>query len=201
MPKQASKTIKRNPRLKTFFWVIGAALGLGALLAVSGFAFAATRESHDAFCASCHTEPESTYYQRSLEAPVDLASFHTGKQARCIDCHSGENVTGRIQAELLGAHNALAYLTHSGVSPAKLTRPIGDTNCLKCHTDIAKDQDFNNHFHIFLSRWQQLDTKAAKCVSCHSSHTTDGQAEIGFLNEARTQVVCDDCHRIAGEGE
>ncbi|MEJ2563466.1 MAG: hypothetical protein P8Z42_12365, partial [Anaerolineales bacterium] len=80
-------------------------LVLGFVLAASGFAFAASKESHDPFCASCHTQPESTFFERSLDVEaVDLASFHTQETTRCIDCHSGPGVLGRMQAEWLGAH-------------------------------------------------------------------------------------------------
>jgi hypothetical protein len=80
------------------------------IFTAGGFSFAATQETHDSFCASCHTHPESTFYQRSVGAQaVDLASAHTLKDVRCIDCHSGVGVVGRIQAEMLGAHNALAF--------------------------------------------------------------------------------------------
>ena len=67
-------------------------VALAVLLVISsaGFTFAATQESHDSFCGSCHTQPESTYLQRSTAPqPVDLASHHTLQKTRCIDCHSG----------------------------------------------------------------------------------------------------------------
>ncbi len=53
-------------RRVSLFTVLGGLAALGIILAGSGFAFAASQESHDAFCASCHTQPESTYYQRSV---------------------------------------------------------------------------------------------------------------------------------------
>ncbi len=125
MPKSRyARKQKRRKFILTPIMKVGiAALGVAILLTASGFTFAATRETHDSFCASCHTQPESTFYQRSVDPqPVDLASAHTPKNTRCIDCHSGVGVFGRVQAELLGAHNALAYYTHTAVQPAKLTR-------------------------------------------------------------------------------
>ena len=201
MPVQKKKNVKKpNARLRWVITIGGTALALGIILAISGFAFAATKESHDSFCASCHTQPESTFYQRSLAAPVDLASAHTADKTRCIDCHSGEGTTSRIKAELLGAHNALAYLTHTAVQPAPLTKPIADENCLKCHAQVMTQQDMNNHFHVFLPRWQQIDPNAAGCVSCHEGHATDGRADLAYLNEARTRAVCEACHQATGEG-
>ena len=199
MPRQGKKPQKRS-RFPLFPALGGAAL-LVILLTAGGYGFAATQESHDAFCASCHTQPESTFYQRSLDSqPVDLASFHKTKQVRCIDCHSGEGVTGRIQAETLGARNAVAWYTGTAIQPAKLTFPIGDGNCLKCHADVTATRDINNHFHYFLARWQSVDPNAGHCVSCHSGHATDANA-VQFLNQEQTTAVCEACHNAIGGGE
>jgi hypothetical protein len=177
-------------------------LGVAILFTAGGFSFAATQERHDSFCASCHTQPESTFYQRSLAAgPVDMASAHNPDKTRCIDCHSAPGVFGRIQAELLGAHNALAYFTHTDVQPAKLTHPIEDGNCLKCHQEVLTPAniDINNHFHAFLPRWQAVDANAARCVSCHNGHITGGDTQLMFLNDATTQSVCEACHSALRE--
>lgn len=199
MPPTRKPSRKRNRSFVYLLRGAAALLVVGLVMAGSGFGFAASREAHDPFCASCHTQPESTYFDRSTHPPVDLASAHTKESTRCIDCHSGQGLTGRLQAELLGAHNALAYLTRTAIQPAPLTRPIADASCLKCHADITGRQDFNNHFHNFLPRWQAVDPGAATCVSCHSGHTTDGRADLAYLNEGRTRAVCDACHRVAGE--
>jgi nitrate/TMAO reductase-like tetraheme cytochrome c subunit len=195
---------QKDRRLKTSPILIAllAAFGLAVILPASGFAFAATQETHDSFCSSCHTQPESTFFQRSVDTqPVDLASAHKADNTRCIDCHSGKGVTGRIRAELLGAHNALAFYTRTAVQPAKLTRPIGDDSCLKCHQNVTTQRGRNNHFHGFLARWQAADPNAGTCVSCHGGHTTDGSAQPRFMNDANTRLVCDSCHRVLREGE
>jgi len=207
MTKTSQKPTKNQKPARAFRFlpILLALLALGVLFTAGGFTFAATQEQRDSFCASCHTQPESTFYQRSTAAqPTDLASFHTAKDTRCIDCHSGPNVTGRIGAELLGAHNALAWYTHTAVQPAKLTTPIGDANCLKCHQDLvqatAGRETMNNHFHAFLSRWQGVDPNAGTCVSCHGGHTTDADVQV-FLNRARTEAVCQACHNALGGGD
>jgi predicted CXXCH cytochrome family protein len=69
-------------------------------------------------------------------------------------------------------------------------------NCLKCHSNILQQQDMNNHFHIFLSRWQAIDKSAASCVSCHQSHATNGEAQLGFLNRTTTTNLCQACHSV-----
>jgi predicted CXXCH cytochrome family protein len=188
----------RRPR-----WILPfllSVLGVFILAGITGFT--ATRfENRDAFCASCHTEPETAYYQREASAPpVDLASFHFGKQTRCIDCHSGIGPIGRATALALGARDLTAFISQHYAQPAPLTRPISDANCLKCHSDVTQRQDFNNHFHVFLSQWQSQDPTAATCASCHQAHVTTGSADIGYLNQDVTQQVCQRCHAFAGRG-
>ena len=175
---------------------------VGVLLTAGGFTYAANQESHDSFCASCHTQPESTFLERSTaSAAVDLASLHTVKDVRCIDCHSGSGVSGRVSAELLGAHNAFLWYTKQAVQPAKLTQPVGDVNCVKCHSTLAaQNPTQNNHFHVFLARWQGVDPNAAGCTTCHGGHSTNGTASNRFMDVATVQVVCEACHRAIGEG-
>ena len=175
-------------------------IALLVILLFAGGATGATLENNDAFCASCHTNPESTYVMRSQAAiPTDLASVHTGHDTRCIDCHSGPGVGGRIHAMTLGATDTLKFLSRNYPQPAPLTQPISDSHCIKCHSDILVRTDFSKHFHSFLPRWQEFSDNAATCVDCHQSHISDGVAKIGFLNEQHTVQVCQDCHRVMGE--
>ena len=206
------KKIKLIPMI-----IVLAAVGL--LLAGGGFAFAATQEQHDPFCASCHTQPESTFFERSQAAQaVDLASYHTAQETKCIDCHSGPGVTGRVQAELLGAHNALAWYTGTAVQPAVLTAPLDDANCLKCHQDVTTrgyqpkaqitiqgirggrgGEGGSNHWHELLARWQGSSATAGTCTSCHAGHATGGTAQNGFMNNQSVQATCDACHQVMRE--
>ncbi len=217
---------RSSPAKKVLPWVAALIVvgGLAAVLMVGGFAFAASQESHDPFCASCHTQPETSYYGRSTAGQaVDMASFHQPQKVHCIDCHSGKGLTGRISAELLGARNALKWYTGTAVQPAVLKYPIGDANCLKCHQDVtqrgftAKEQitlpirmgeegeeeGHVNHWHEFLARWQTASATAGSCVSCHPGHTTEGTAQAGFMVSATVQNTCDSCHQVLrreGEG-
>jgi len=212
---------KQNSPGKKPFLIIPAMLAavvVVILLAAGGFAFAASQESHDAFCASCHTQPESTYYQReTASSPVDLASFHSAQYARCIDCHSGQGITGRMQAELLGARNAVKWYTGTAIQPAVLTFPIGDGNYLKCHQDVTqrnftpkeqitvptqggeggREGGRNNHWHEFLTRWQTAaPSTAGSCTSCHGGHPTSGTTQTGFMDAQVVQQTCNACHQV-----
>jgi hypothetical protein len=219
--------VKSSPRKKSFrlISVLVVIVALGLFLAASGFTYAASQETHDPFCASCHSEPESTFVQRSTDAQaVDLASYHTAQKTRCIDCHSGQGVLGRMQAELLGARNVAAWYAHTAVQPARLTVPMQDANCLKCHQDVVQrgykpkvpvnifgegrreeeegeEEAGANHWHELLARWQASTANAGTCTSCHAGHSTDGTARTGFENVQTTRTVCDACHRMLHEGE
>jgi nitrate/TMAO reductase-like tetraheme cytochrome c subunit len=218
MTTQTSSPARNRRRL---ILVLAGIVALGILLAAGGFVFAASQETHDPFCGSCHTQPESTFLQRSTDAQaVDLASYHTTQKTRCIDCHSGPGILGRMRAELLGAHNALAWYAHTAVQPAKLTVPIRDANCLKCHQAVTQrgytpkqsvtiggefgrgeEEARTNHWHEFLARWQAAAPNAGTCTSCHPGHSTDGTAQTGFENTQTTQSVCEACHRVLRERE
>ncbi len=217
MTAKPSSASKRFPVVVA----LGAVVVVGILLIVGGFVLAANQESHDVFCSSCHTQPETTYYQRSTADPaVDLASFHTTQNTQCISCHSGPGITGRIAAELQGAHNALLWYTGRAVQPAVLTQPIGDGNCLKCHQQVTqqgyapqaqislpavngggreREQGRANHWHQFLARWQAADANAGTCTSCHQGHSTTGTAQSGFMTSQTVQQVCNACHRVLRE--
>ncbi len=190
-----------KPQAKKFplIAVLVGVLALGVVLAGGGFAFAASQEQNDSFCASCHTQPESTFFERFNAAqPVDLASYHHAKKTACIDCHSGVGLGGRLQAELLGAHNAFAFYTGTAVQPAVLAYPIRDDSCIKCHEKTIKPAGTtrNNHFHPLLAKWQAADPNAGGCVSCHSGHATNGTAQTRFQNKVAYTPVCNACHKV-----
>jgi hypothetical protein len=81
-----------------------------------------------------------------------------------------------------------------------MEEPYPDANCLKCHSAVIQKQDFNNHFHVFLPRWQAIDKNAATCVSCHVGHDTSGDPKTAFLNETTTVAICEKCHASVGSG-
>jgi len=191
---------KPSPRaLPQIRWPIWAALVGVIFLSVGGYLTTAHIEENDGFCASCHSQQEATFFERTQAAAVDLASKHHAAWAtRCIDCHSGPGVSGRVSAMALGARDLAAFVTRTDQQPAVLTVPVTDATCLKCHADVPATQNFQRHFHAFLARWQAIDPKAATCVSCHGGHSTAGDPSLAYLEQQQTQQVCDSCHQARG---
>ena len=201
MTKKSEPTQQPKSKRPLFFKiaiVIGALFVLGAASSVT----AMTLENNDSFCASCHSQPESVFFQRESAAATDLASFHSTKQTNCIDCHSGQGlVPGRLDSLLLGARDLTAWIGGRSIQPAPQTTPIHDGNCLKCHSNIAATRTMNNHFHFFLSQWQAKDPQAASCVSCHQGHNNStSDSTLAFLDKQATTQVCQKCHAFSGQG-
>ena len=206
---------KQKNQINKFIPILIGIVIIGVFVVAGGFVFAANQESNDPFCASCHTQPETTYFQRSTDGQlVDMASYHTTKKTKCIDCHSGSGIFGRVQAELLGARNAFKYYTKTAVQPAVLTYPIKASNCLKCHQNVtsnsyspkqqisvpggirSSEEARVGHWHVFLFRWQLSSSKAGSCVNCHSGHSTSVNAQNGYLNDQNVEATCEGCHQV-----
>lgn len=179
-----------------------AALAVVALIlvAIGGTAFALSLEEHNDFCASCHTQPEVEYVSRAQKSPpVDLASTHVITSVKCIDCHSGPPPFGRKDGLIQGAQDLLAYLKGNYPQPAITTHPLPDANCVKCHADIFQSRAIQNHYHFYLPDWQRaLGDKAAKCVDCHSSHTTANGHLVKFAPDQKINPICAACHEFQG---
>lgn len=178
-----------------WLWLLAAAL----LLAAAGvYTAGAQTESRDAFCASCHLEPETTYYQQSLrpQTAVTLAAFHAGEGTRCIDCHSGRWIPGRVRAQWVGLHNLLSYRAGDFGQPSRTTRPLGDSSCTKCHSDLTWTSERPGHYHSPQLRrsWGQNGGPVNRCAACHSPHRTFDTHTAAFLDEADVEAQCDACH-------
>jgi len=194
---------KRNPGPFRRLFSLGSALALLLILAGGGATlYAFHLENNDAFCTACHTQPESTFYQRAQQTQAtDLASDHSAQGVHCIECHSGPGLLGRAQGMQQGVRDLLVYWRGNYHQPAKPTRPYPDTQCTKCHQSIAQDRTFNNHFHVLLPQLARaFPSQQISCVECHQGHSTKGERKLAFLNRQTTGQTCQKCHRVAGEG-
>ncbi len=160
-------------------------------------------ENNDSFCASCHVEPETTYYQDSLEQAgvITLAAFHAGEEVRCIDCHSRRWIPGRLWSQWGGLQNVFVYRSGHYKQPSVTTRPVGDGGCSKCHSDLTWVSERPGHYHSpgLRRKWRVAGGSANSCEACHPSHKSDVPASDDFMDEAQIEMQCDACHEAIGE--
>ncbi len=161
--------------------------------------YVAHLESNNSFCTSCHTQPETAFYQRTQQLPVtDLASAHSPKGVACIQCHSGSGAMGRLDGLRMGVRDLSAYLRGNYPQPTVQTQPYADSQCTKCHQDLNQDRTFNNHFHFLLPQLAKAaPSQGITCVECHQAHSTKGEQKLAFLNREVTGQACQRCHRLA----
>ncbi len=178
---------------------------IGLLLAGSAYTIGTSLESNDGFCASCHVEPETAYYLASLdtEQAQTLAVFHAGAQTRCIDCHSRRWIPGRVWASLGGLRNWVAFATDQYRSPSVTSRPVGDSGCSKCHSDLTWISERPGHYHSprLRQRWQAEGGPENTCEVCHPSHESLALADTQFMDNELIEEQCEDCHEITGINE
>lgn len=187
-------------RLARALRVLGA---VGFVLMAGVYTAGVRLEANDRFCASCHVEPERTYYQASLEPDqaTSLAAFHAGVRTRCIDCHSRRWIPGRLWAQLGGLQNLLAYRSGDYTNPNVTTRPVGDGGCSKCHSDLTWVSERPGHYHSpwLRRRWRAAGGPGNTCEACHPSHESIASTDDRFRDAGRIQAQCDACHDTTGK--
>jgi hypothetical protein len=178
--------------------------GLVLLALIGGVGFVSYREQDNQFCASCHTEPETTYYNRFLTADAQqsadtMAAFHHYKsQVRCIDCHGGEGPIGRATVLTLAAFDTFKYLTGTARQPAVIIFPVQDQACIKCHEIDIRKPGFENHYHNLYFD-PTVSPPAIPCVHCHVAHRL-GDERTAFQFRDVILPRCEYCHQQIGRG-
>ncbi len=189
----------RHGRFPKILLVLGI---IAFFLAAAAYTTGVRLETHDSFCASCHVEPESTYYQASLNttAPTTLAAFHAGENTRCVDCHSRRWIPGRLWAQWGGLQNLLAYRSGHFTQPSVTTRPVGDTGCTKCHGDLTWVSERPGHYHSpsLRRRWRAAGGPTNSCAACHPPHESVAPISEQFMDDELIEVQCDACHEATG---
>lgn len=173
---------------------IAVAGGLGLTAAGGGLYL----ETRDSLCSTCHTQPETTYYYRSVDTEtggMDLASFHHLEEGtRCIDCHGGVGPRARLETLMLAAGDTLQFATGLYQQPASMGQPLPNLNCRRCHNDAVTREGFENHFHNLMD---DPEAPAISCVACHISHQ-QGEERAFFVHENDVFGSCNHCHGIMG---
>ncbi|HVO42281.1 MAG TPA: NapC/NirT family cytochrome c [Aggregatilineales bacterium] len=197
-------------------WPVVLAVGFIALIGFGGGGFlgASALEEHDTFCISCHTVPETTYYNHAyiaLDNPSaqvpDLATQHyllfhnKNENFACIDCHRGDSSLGQRVATLaLGARDAGIYAVgredpttgKSNISEAWLP----NSACISCHTDtLLTLKGLANHYHTHLPAAADVLAKGGKLVVPDElKDQRDALLKTG-LRTSNTSLTCTSCHK------
>ncbi len=187
---------------------IAAALGFaGVVAATAGWVTTDALERDDDFCTSCHL-PSGTPLHQSLRSDYDerpyasLAARHAGAPVagridsafRCIDCHGGASLAGRLRVKALAAKDAFWYMVGRFEEPAHMAWPLWDEDCRKCHGSFAAsgaDDWAQTDFHALPVHNAAL---GVACVACHRSHDGDGNPDAYFLHAASVRSQCALCH-------
>jgi hypothetical protein len=183
------------------------AIACGLILLAIPLGAAPLLESHDPFCAACHTQPEVDYFERSLAPAADLAATHAAAGIACIECHSGPGLAGRAESLTLGATDLAAYLSGNYAQPAVTTRPVGDVGCTKCHAQpgVATEPPAAaaalspSHYHLaeYTTEWTFRESPiGGTCTACHPAHVVAGSPSPGFRPTLQVNASCEACHLV-----
>ena len=168
-------------------------------------------EQDNDFCNACHLTPTKPLHEGIRQAfdarpAVNLASAHAlagnekreDRSFRCIDCHGGASLVGRVRVKALAAKDAFWYVTGDFEEPTAMHSPLWNEDCTKCHAAFEpEDAGGAQPFHAVPVH----NTKfPVACVDCHSSHETGGNTQAYFLDAARLQPLCARCHSEFSEG-
>jgi hypothetical protein len=174
----------------------------GLVGVVGGIVVGFQLESHDSFCASCHTQPETQFYRQSTDRsapPVDLAASHAQetKHVRCINCHGGVELGQHLRTFFrLAVYDTLKFYTGNYKQPARTSVPIPNATCAYCHAAALTAAGFDNHFHNMLA---SQGAPPLACVDCHPGHVA-ADAEAKFVIRRVVFPECNACHRAMGKG-
>ena len=197
-------------------WPIIAEIAFFVLIVLggSGFVVASALEEHDTFCISCHTVPETTYYNRAQmaldnkAAPVpDLATIHYqlyqdhGRPAfECINCHRGDSSLGqRISTLALGGRDALIYVLGREDPTLEKTQTaegwLPNAACVSCHTDsLLRLAGVQNHFHNRLPQAAQALANGGVLTVADSFKDRATLLLNAGLKTVNVALTCTDCH-------
>lgn len=155
----------------------------------------AARERDNRFCIACHLHEEKLG-RLVAAAPSDLAGAHhaADRQVGCIACHGGADPVMRARVWIGAGFDTLRFLAGTYREPTAMRLALRDRECRQCHAPVrpagAPAPASGFAFHAI----QDHDAVDVRCVRCHTTHTTDGDAGAWFLSRDRMAPICRDCH-------
>lgn len=152
-------------------------------------------EKKDAFCGTCHVDDHRMKIEQSLadEAETLSAFHHIKKDVRCINCHGYDSLLGRVETMILATKSLIHYMTGDFEEPIRVTEPIRDENCIKCHPSNRPHPLGEDEFH---GRMDHM-TISIPCVDCHKGHKT-GEPTHSYLVRSEVLSQCAECHPERG---
>jgi hypothetical protein len=193
--------------------------GLGAAVLVGGAALSALGwtvsdrlEQDNDFCNACHLDgpdggtPLHLEVRRGFDArpALSLAAAHAeagvsdrhGSDAafRCIDCHGGTSIPGRVRVKALAAKDAFWYVVGDFAEPDGMRWPLWDEDCRKCHAEYAGQSWDGFGPEPFHARSVHNVKLGIGCVECHFVHEAGGDPAAHFVDAAAVRVQCARCH-------
>lgn len=217
-PAQPVSAEQRPAQPKRRRWPAILAIGFVAVIIMGGLSFvvASTLEDHDTFCTTCHTAPETTYFNRAYlsldnpkNMPLDLASWHylnaQSKQLTpfsCITCHRGDaQLPDRLQTLALGGRDTVIFVLGRDNPAIEKTHTsegwLSNASCVSCHTDtLLTLKGLDSHFH---NRLPQAATALAnggalKVGASVPKENGDLMLQAG-LQTVQVSILCSDCHQ------
>jgi len=182
----------------------------GALTAPLVWVVSDRVEQDNDFCNACHLEPGVPLHIDIRDdfgrvPPTSLAAAHgsarfDGREFRCIDCHGGTSLPGRVRVKALAAKDAFWFAVGRFEEPTEMRWPLWDEDCLKCHErfEEATSESWETpRFHELPVHNVEL---GIACVECHGSHMGDGNPEAHFVRTPAVRTQCARCHAEFGEG-
>jgi hypothetical protein len=164
-------------------------------------------ERDNDFCTACHLEPGVPLHRgirRDFDRspPASLAGLHARKARsegegggfRCIDCHGGASLRGRMRVKALAAKDAFWYAVGCFEEPQAMRWPLWDEDCGQCHPSFDESQSKSwqsPRFHELPLHNVEL---GVGCVECHRSHDRGGDANAYFLRAPWVRTRCARCH-------
>jgi hypothetical protein len=183
----------------------------------------AAKERDNRFCISCHLHEEK-FKRFTMPPPTDLAGAHHLKKPEvgCIECHGGADPVMHAKVWFVAGWDTLRFLVGTYEEPTRMRLALRDAECRQCHdpilprgragqpasagpapapaasgaeasymADPLTERSAPSSYHAI----REHDTVNVRCVTCHTSHTTEGTRKDRFISPRTVEPICRECHR------